>query len=103
MNETLRTKIADQFRNTPLGFSRIKRNLGITRSSDGEIERILRKIILSTPLDNVETKGKNYYFKCFEYNAVLTINSHTLTIITAKKIMKNGPVSEGRIISKRIC
>jgi len=56
MNEALKTKIADQFRNTPLGFSRIKRNLGMIRSSDGEIERILRQIILSTPLNNVETK-----------------------------------------------
>lgn len=75
----------------------------MTRSSDGEIERILRKIILSTPLDSVETKGKNYYFKCLEYNADLTINSHTLTIITAKKIVKDGPFPEGRTISKRIC
>lgn len=103
MNETLRTKIADQFRNTPLGFSRIKRNLDITLSSDGEIEKTLRKVILSTPLNNVETKGKNYYFKCFEYNSVLTINSQTLTIITAKKIIKNDPVSKGKIINKRIC
>jgi len=100
MNETLRAKIADQFRNTPLGFSRIKRNLGMTRSSDGEIERILRKVILSTPLDDVETKGKNYYFKCLEYNAVLTVNSHTLTIITAKRIVKNDPLLKE---SKRIC
>jgi len=100
MNETLRTKIAHQFRNTPLGFSRIRRNLGMTRSSDGETERILRKIILSTPLDNVETKGKNYYFKCLEYDAVLTINSHTLTIITAKRIVKNNPLLKE---SKRIC
>ncbi|HEJ82972.1 MAG TPA: DUF3781 domain-containing protein, partial [Desulfobacteraceae bacterium] len=68
--------------------------------SDGEIERILRKFILSTPLDNVETKGKNYYFKCLEYDAVLTINSHTLTIITAKRIVKNNPLLKE---SKRIC
>ncbi|RPH49779.1 MAG: DUF3781 domain-containing protein [Desulfobacteraceae bacterium] len=103
MNETLRTKIADQFRNTSLGFSRIKRNLNMIHSSDVETEKILRKIILLTTLNNVETKGKNYYFKCFEYNAILTINSHTLTIITARKIIKNDPVSEGKITNKRIC
>ena len=84
MNETLRAKIADQFSITPLGFSRIKRNLDLACSSDGQIEKILREVILSTALDNVETKGKNHYFKCFEHNVILTINTHTLTIITAK-------------------
>lgn len=74
----------------------------MSRSSDGEIERILRKSILSTPLNNVEKKGKNYYFKCFEYDAVLTINSHTLTIITAKKIVKDGPATNRQQINSQL-
>jgi hypothetical protein len=88
MNINLRTLIADQFRNTSLGLLRIKRNLGIINFSDNETEKILRKIILSTPLPDIETKGKNHYFKCFEYNSILTVNSHTFTIITAKQIDK---------------
>jgi hypothetical protein len=86
MNETLRTSIADQFKNTPLGFLRIKRNLGCIHFSDSETEIFLRKIILSTPLKNIATKGKNHYFECFEHNAILTVNEQTFTIITAKQI-----------------
>jgi hypothetical protein len=83
MNVNLRTLIADQFRNTSLGFFRIKRNF-----SDSETEDFLREIILSTPLSDIETKGKNHYFKCFECNAILTVNSRSFTIITAKQIDK---------------
>lgn len=86
MNETLRTSIAEKFRNTQMGFVRIKRNLDIIEYSDSETENYVRKIILSTPLEKIETKGKNYYFKCSKDNAILTVNSHTLTIITAKRI-----------------
>ena len=94
MNINLKTSIADKFRNTSLGFVRIKNNLGINHFTDNETEILLRKIILSTPLQDVATIGKNHYFKCLEYNAVLTVNSHTFTIITAKKIKKRNPLSE---------
>jgi len=93
MNVALRKSIADQFKNTSLGFIRIKRNLSLIHFTDNETEKYLRKIILSTPLEDVETKGKNHYFKCLEYNAVLTVNAHTFTIITAKQIKKYGVVS----------
>jgi len=86
MNEILRLSIADQFRNTPMGFIRIRKNLRISNLSDNELESYLKKVILSTPIDAIETKGKNYYFWCLKYNAVLTVNSHTFTIITAKQI-----------------
>ena len=89
MNKTLRTSIADQFRNTPLGLLRIKKNLDIMHFSDRETETYLKEIILSTPLEDIETKGKNYYFKSFNDNAALTVNSHTFTIITAKQIVKS--------------
>ncbi len=88
MNVALRKSITDQFKNTSLGFSRIKRNLNIVHLTDSETEKYLRKIIMSTPLEDIETKGKNHYFKCFEYNAILTVNAHTFTIITAKQIDK---------------
>ncbi len=95
MNETLRTSIADQFRNTPLGILRIKRNLDIFHFSDNETETYLRNIILSTPLEGIETKGKNHYFKCLKNNAVLTVNAHTFTIITAKQITKGNRIGTG--------
>ncbi|OIP99587.1 MAG: hypothetical protein AUK35_06885 [Zetaproteobacteria bacterium CG2_30_46_52] len=90
MNEALKTSIAEQFRNTTLGFLRVRKNLAINHFSDTEIEVFLKKIILSTPLDAVESVGKNYYFKCLQYNAVLTINKHPLTVITAKQIIKRN-------------
>lgn len=86
MNISFRTSIADKFRNTSLGFVRIKKNLSINHLTDNETENLLRKIILSTPLQDIVTKGKNHYFKCLEYNAILTVNSHSFTIITAKQI-----------------
>ena len=91
MKESLRTSIANQFRNTTLGFLRIKRNLDLTHLTDSETEDFLKKVILSTPLEEIETKGKNHYFKCQKYNAILTVNSHTFTIITAKQIEKAKP------------
>ena len=94
MNINLKNTIADEFRNTSLGFVRIKNNLSINHFTDNETEILLRNIILSTPLEDVTTKGKNYYFKCLEYNAILTVNAYTFTIITAKQINKRNPFSE---------
>ncbi len=88
MNQILKLSIAEKFRNTSMGFLRIKRNLDIVKYSDSETETYIRKTILSTPLEEIETKGKNYYFKCFKNNTILTVNSHTFTIITAKQINK---------------
>ena len=87
MYESQRNKIAKQFKNTSLGFLRIKKNLDISDFSNSETETYLRKIILSTPLDNIESKGKNHYFKSAKHNAILTVNSHSFTIITAKKLI----------------
>ena len=94
MKETLKNSTANQFRNTLLGFMRIKRNLNLIHLSDKETEIYLRKIILSTPLEDIETKGKNHYFKSVINNAILTVNSYTFTIITAKQILKSKPVNK---------
>jgi uncharacterized protein DUF3781 len=89
MNEALKVSITEGFKNTPLGFVRIRKNLSVTHLSDIETEGYLKEILSSTPLDSIETKGKNHYFKCVERNAILTVNSHSFTIITAKTINKN--------------
>jgi hypothetical protein len=86
MDENIRTSIANNFRNTELGFLRIRKNLQIAGYSDIETESYLRKVILSTHLECIEKRGKNHYFTCAEFNAILTINSYSLTVITAKKL-----------------
>lgn len=86
MNEPLKISITENFRNTELGFLRIKKNLQISSYSDLETESYLRGIMSSTPLECIETRGKNHYFRCSKFNAILTVNSHSLTVITAKKI-----------------
>ncbi|MEH6909433.1 MAG: DUF3781 domain-containing protein [Oceanicoccus sp.] len=88
MNKDLKALIANNFKNTSLGFSRIRRNLEIIQCSDTETESYIRKIIHATPLEDIETKGKNHYFKCTKKNAILTVNSHSFTIITAKQMTK---------------
>ena len=93
MNENLKNVIAKQFRNTALGFRRIRKNLNLNEFTDGEIEEYLKQVISSTPLGEIEKKGKNYYFKSVSNNAILTINSHSFTIITAKQISKRTKIS----------
>jgi len=88
MNETLKLSISNEFSNTQMGFIRIKKNLDITNLSDDKTEIYLKEIILSTPIEDIESIGKNHYFKNIKYNAILTVNSHTFTIITAKQINK---------------
>jgi hypothetical protein len=43
MNESLRILIAEKFRNTALGFLRIKKNLGISHLADTQTETYLKK------------------------------------------------------------
>jgi len=88
MNESLKLSISNKFKNTQMGFIRIKKNLDISNFSDERTETYLKEIILATPIKDIDSIGKNYYFKCVKYNALLTVNSHTLTIITAKLIKK---------------
>lgn len=88
MNEALKVSIIKGFKNTSLGFLRIRKNLNITDFSDVETEEYLKETLFLTSIENIETKGKNHYFKCVERNAILTVNSHSFTIITAKTINK---------------
>ena len=84
ITETQKQFIADNFGNTELGLERIARNLGLQAMSDSDVIRHCHKIILSTPIQAVEIRGKNYYFSSHDYSAVLTINKSSLGIITAK-------------------
>ncbi|WP_029911502.1 DUF3781 domain-containing protein [Pelobacter seleniigenes] len=88
MHEDLNLFIAERFKNTELGFLRIKKNLGILNYSDEATERFLKEIILATPVEKIAKQGKNYYFTCVKFNALLTVNSHSFTVITAKKIVQ---------------
>ena len=88
MNKELKLSISNKFKNTKMGFIRIKKNLDILHLSDNKTEIYLKEIILSTPIEAIKSIGKNHYFKNIKYNAILTINSHTFTIITAKQIKK---------------
>ena len=89
MNEILKLSISNKFRNTQMGFIRIKKNLDISDFSDDKTNIYLKEIILSTPIEDIESIGKNHYFKNIKHNAILTVNSHTFTVITAKQIKKN--------------
>ena len=64
---------------TNLGLLRIKKNLNLDNE---DIIDYCKKIILDKNT-NIYKKGKNYY--CKNNNILLTINSYSYTIITAKK------------------
>jgi len=88
MKNEFRLQAAKNFKNTELGFLRIKCNLEISRYSNSKTENYLREIMVSTPLENIERRGKNQYFFNTNYNVVLTVNTSSLTVITAKLINK---------------
>jgi hypothetical protein len=92
MNKQLRRTIANNFKNTELGIFRIKRNLDLLDLTVSELEAFLRKVLLTTPLGDIETKGKNHYFVNRDCNAILTVNSGSLTIITAKRISTRAQI-----------
>lgn len=69
----------DELHTTPMGIDRIKRNLSI----DTDPVQWCRAAVLC-PDAVIERKGKNYYIKA--KGAVITVNAHSLTIITAHRI-----------------
>jgi hypothetical protein len=86
-NITEKTKkfIAENFKNTDLGLARIAKNLDLQNMADSDIVHHCHEIILSTPVSEIEIRGKNYYLYSRKYSAVLTINRSSLGIITAKQ------------------
>lgn len=89
MDNQLKITISNHFRNTDLGIIWIKKNLKLVELTISELNVYLKTVLLSTSLENIETIGKNHYFKNDDYNAILTVNSGSLTIITAKQLIKS--------------
>lgn len=67
---------------TPMGIERINRNLSI----DADSVEWCKAAILS-PESKIQRQGKNYYVT--SKGAVITVNAHSLTIITAHRIKEN--------------
>ncbi len=87
ITENTKSFIAENFKNTELGLQRIARNLGLLNLSKDEIVANYRDIILSTPIENIEIRGKNYYLSAPKHNAILTVNRSSVGIITAKTMI----------------
>lgn len=71
----------DRIHTTPMGVDRIKRNLLLDDSID-VIE--MAKSIVRNKNANIIKTGKNFYVRLED--VVLTINSYSYTIITAKRV-----------------
>ena len=68
----------DKIHTTLMGIDRIKRNLKLDNID--VVEYLKNKIMNSS---NIYKKGKNWY--CEIDNIIITINSYSYTIITAKR------------------
>lgn len=77
MNNDLLTNL-DKIHTTKLGAERIKKNLSL--DVENIIEWSQQKI---KNADSIIRKGKNWYVHVDDF--VLTINAHSITIITAHK------------------
>ena len=75
------TQHIDKIHTTEMGAERIKRNLGLTWE-----DPVLWCIQRIPQADNIIRKGKNWYVHVD--NAVITINAHSYTIITAHREKK---------------
>ena len=78
MNEL--RKNVDKIHTTELGKIRIQKNLKLEKE---DILEECKRIILDKN-GKIEKKGKNWY--CTLYDIVITINSHSYTIITAHQL-----------------
>ncbi len=67
---------------TSLGVERIKKGLGV--NTNDIVEYCKKKIMLNNSI--VSKRGKNYYVETD--GIIITINSHSYTIITAHKLKK---------------
>lgn len=71
----------DKLHTTPMGEIRIKRNLSLLDEID--VIEYAKSLILNKNAYTIK-KGKNYYVSINDI--VLTINSYSYTIITAKRM-----------------
>lgn len=75
-------KNLDKLHSTPMGYDRIKKNIGLS-GDDLEIIFQCKKMILN-PQSKIERNGKNWYVQFDDVK--LTVNAFSFTIITAHKI-----------------
>ena len=68
----------DKIHTTILGVARIKRNLAL--ECDDVVDWCKQEVMQA---DEIAHKGKNWYVRTG--NAIITINAHSYTIITAHK------------------
>ena len=73
----------DKIHITKMGIDRIKRNLNI---NDIDVVKFCKNKLLNEDC-NIYKNGKNFY--CKTRNIIITINSFSYTIITAKFLTKN--------------
>lgn len=69
-------KNIDKIHTTSLGLIRLNKNIGIN-----DIEYY--KKIITDPKSIITKKGKNYYIE--NNNIIITVNSYSYTIITARR------------------
>ena len=79
MNKDILLSNIDKLHTTKLGIERIKRNLKI----DVDVVDYCKKKILDKKC-NIYKEGKNWY--CEVDNIIITVNSYSYTIITAKML-----------------
>lgn len=73
----------EKLHTTPMGAERIKRNLGLQES---DVVAWCKQAVLTA--DTVVRKGKNWY--AYKNCIVITVNSGSLTLITAHKTKANS-------------
>ena len=69
----------NELHTTPMGVERIKRNLSI---EDDPVQWC--RAAITSPGAEIHRQGKNYYITA--KGAVITVNAHSFTIITAHRI-----------------
>ena len=82
MNKDIVLSNLDKIHTTKMGIDRIKRNLNLDNI---DVVDYCKKIILDNNSSITKT-GKNYY--CTFGDIIITINSYSYTIITAKRGIK---------------
>ena len=70
---------------TDLVYGRINKKLN-SKYSNPEIEKLIRRLIIDTKIEDIKKMGKNYYLYNYKENVKLTVNSYTTRIITVDKI-----------------
>lgn len=79
MDKEIIIKNIDKIHTTTLGIARIRKNLEL---KDDDVVQYIKEILLNENTF-IYKQGKNYY--CTNNNIIITINSYSFSIITAKK------------------